>query len=74
MPKSPKLDGPPWGNYVDEDEAYVRGQAHSLGSGLLGGWSFDAYGGSLTEAPRQTEIDARAEIHRLLDRPPPEKE
>jgi hypothetical protein len=69
-----KLDGPPWGSYVDEDEAYVRGQAHSLGSGLLGGWSFDGYGGSLTEAPRQTEIDARAELHRLLDRPTSQKE
>jgi len=74
MSNSRKLDGPPWGSYVDEDDAYVRGQAHSLGSGLLGGWSFDAYGGSLSEAPSQTEIDARAEVHRLLDRPAPEKE
>jgi hypothetical protein len=40
------LDGPPWMTYVDTDEAYLRGQAGSVGSGLLGGWSQATLGGS----------------------------
>jgi hypothetical protein len=62
-----QLDGPPWGTFVDEDEAYVRGQAGSVGSGLLGGWSFDGYGGWIDETPRPIETEIRAELHRLLE-------
>jgi hypothetical protein len=43
------LDGPPWDQFVDEDEAYVRGQAGSLGSGSLGGWSQANLGGFFVE-------------------------
>jgi hypothetical protein len=45
------LEGPPWDQYVDDDEAYVRGQAGQIGSGALGGWSQANLGGFFVEPP-----------------------
>lgn len=60
-----ELNGPPWGGYVDPDEAYVRAQASSAGSGLLGGWSQGGYGGSY-EAQRGLEKEIREAIAELV--------
>jgi hypothetical protein len=49
-------DGPPWCQFVDEDEAYLRGQFGSLGSGLLSGNKID---------PRVVE-EVKAEARRIL--------
>jgi hypothetical protein len=57
------MDGPPWCGVVDPEEAYFRGMARSMGSGLLGGWSCATSGGSFVSSPR--EIEARQELARL---------
>jgi hypothetical protein len=74
-----ELDGPPWMTYVDPDEAYLRGQAGSVGSGLLGGWSQATLGGSFgaregTEAEvRKTIAEiARRRAHDVVEYPPGE--
>jgi hypothetical protein len=54
-----------WGSCVDPDEAYVRGQARSLGSGLLGGWSEAAFGGSL-DAPHGDEDEIKRTVAELV--------
>jgi hypothetical protein len=59
-----QLDGPPWGNPVDPDEAYVRGQARSAGSGLLGGESQAWYGGAV-EGPGPLQKEIRRTIAEL---------
>jgi hypothetical protein len=72
MQRRCEMEGPPWGTCVDPDEAYLRGQAGSLGSGLLGGWSQAAYGGSL-DARQGEEGEIRNVIHELVsgdDAPP----
>ena len=46
-----------------EDRSYLRGQAGSAGSGLLGGWSQSAFGGWFEEGPAVDEV--RAELRRL---------
>ncbi len=63
-PRLRTLEGPPWDTYVDPDEAYVREQAGSLGSGLLGGWSQAAYGGSFGEYEGE-EDDVRKQVAEL---------
>jgi hypothetical protein len=60
-----QFEGPPWDTCVDPDEAYVRKQAGSMGSGLLGGWSHAAYGGSLGAHERQ-EDDVRKTVAKLV--------
>jgi hypothetical protein len=55
------IEGPPFGQFVDPDEEYVRAQGASLGSGVLGGWSQANLGGYFEERP-SSEI--RAEIRR----------
>jgi len=55
------MDGPPWGAYVDPEEAYVRGQAASVGSGALGGWSSVGDGGSFDEHA-ESEAEVRREV------------
>ena len=65
------IDGPPWGSYVDDDEAYVRGQAMSLGSGLLGGWSGVGSGGFFdSHKAIEEEEDERRELHHLQQAAP----
>jgi hypothetical protein len=49
------LNGPPWSEYVDEDEAYLLGQVGSLGSGLLAGREF----------PEYVVQEVREEVHRI---------
>lgn len=61
------LDGPPWDQYVDDDEAYVKGQAGALGSGALGGWSQANLGGFFVEPP-STEL--RREVRELARKGP----
>jgi hypothetical protein len=65
MADNVKLDGPPWGDYVDPDLAYVRGQIGSMGSGALGGWSCSSIGGFLEVDGRQT-AEILAEVRRVL--------
>jgi hypothetical protein len=48
---------------VDEDAAYIREQAASLGSGLLEGWCQANLGGAVEEGPVVAEI--REEIRRI---------
>jgi hypothetical protein len=60
-----QLDGPPWGTNVDPDEAYLRGQAGSAGSGLLGGLSQAWYGGAV-EAPPEPQNEVREAIAELV--------
>jgi hypothetical protein len=60
MPRD-QPEGPPWGNNVDPDEAYLRGQAGSAGSGLLGGQSQAWYGGAM-ETPRKLQAEVRRTI------------
>ncbi len=59
-----ELDGPPWMTYVDPDEAYLRGQAGSVGSGLLGGWGQATLGGSF-DVRQGTEAEVRRTIAEL---------
>jgi len=72
MPRD-QLDGPPWGNNVDPEEAYLRGQAGSAGSGLLGGQS-QAWYGAAVERPGGLQKEVRrtiAELTRKRLAPPP---
>ena len=57
------VEGPPFGQFVDPDEEYVRAQGESLGSGLLGGWSQANLGGYFEERGSQ---EIREEIRRLV--------
>jgi hypothetical protein len=73
------LDGPPWMTYVDPDEVYLRGQAGSVGSGLLGGWSQATLGGSFgaregneAEVRKTIAEIARSRARRVLEYPPGE--
>ena len=69
-----QLDGPPWGNNVDPDEAYVRGQAGSAGSGLAGGVGQAWYGGAV-DAPYGPQAEVRRTIDGMARQrlgPPPE--
>jgi len=59
-----QYEGPPWGNVVDPDEAYVRAQAGQAGSGLLGGQSQAWYGGAV-ETPRALQREVRRTIVEL---------
>jgi hypothetical protein len=59
-----QLDGPPWGTNVDPDEAYLRGQAGSTGSGLLGGVAQAWFGGAV-ETTRGPQAEVRRTIHEL---------
>jgi len=72
-----QLDGPPWMTYIDADEAYLRGQAGSVGSGLLGGWSqatlggcFGARLGNEAEVRKTIAEIARRRAHAVLEYPP----
>lgn len=60
MPRD-REEGPPWGSTVDPDEAYLRGQAGSAGSGLLGGQSQAWYGGAM-----ETPTELQAEVRRTI--------
>ena len=62
-----ELDGPPWMTYVDTDEVYLRGQAGSVGSGLLGGWSQANLGGSFG-AREGNEAEVRKTIREIARR------
>ena len=64
-----QLEGPPWDTYVDADEAYVRKQAGSMGSGLLGGWSQATSGGSFGVRADE-EDDVRRTVAELAGDPP----
>jgi hypothetical protein len=64
-----QLEGPPWDTYVDADEAYVRKQAGSMGSGLLGGWSQATSGGSFGSYADE-EDDVRRTVAELAGDPP----
>lgn len=68
-------EGPPWGGTVDPDEAYLRGQAGSAGSGLLGGWSQAGYGGAVGARggrnARATEREVRQTVAELTRQRPP---
>ncbi|HXU01097.1 MAG TPA: hypothetical protein VN903_08900 [Polyangia bacterium] len=65
-----QLEGAPWGSNVDPDEAYLRGQATSVGSGLLGGWSQASYGGAFA-VRKGNEKEIRREIAELNEKHPP---
>ena len=64
-PREVTLDGPPWGDYVDPDLAYIRGQIGNLGSGALGGRSCASLGGFLEVDGRDT-AEILAEVRRIL--------
>jgi hypothetical protein len=60
------LDGPPWCGFVDPDEAYFRGQAASVGSGLLGGWDYATSGGFFEgRRARERAREVRQELARM---------
>jgi len=60
------LEGPPWVQLVDEDEAYIREQVASLGSRLLEGWCQANLGGAVEEGPETAAItEIREEIKRI---------
>jgi len=59
------MAGPPWGNYVDPEMEYSRGQLGSVGSGALGGRSFSEDGGFVTADPGETK-ELIEEAHRIL--------
>jgi hypothetical protein len=63
------LDGPPWCGFVDADEAYLRGQARSVGSGALGGWAASTSGGFFVD-PGARELEVRQELARMAPPPP----
>ena len=58
----PTLDGPPWGEYVDPDEAFLRGQIASVGSGLLGGWTQSNLGGPFGGGDAQAVAEVLEDI------------
>ena len=53
-----------------EDLEYLRAQAGSVGSGLLGGWSQSAFGGQVDGEPKRTVEKVRAELHSILSQAP----
>lgn len=61
------LEGPPWGAYQKEELAYARGQAGTVGSGLLGGTAFGGYGGAVVDEDRATHDEVRAELKRMRE-------
>jgi hypothetical protein len=71
MPSS-TIEGPPWGGqYVDPDEAYLRGQTASVGSGLLGGWTQSNLGGPFGTGEPQVVaevIEELKEVRRAVQR------
>jgi len=52
------LAGPPWCQFVDEDEAYVRGQLGQVGSGLLSG----------VDVPEHVVTEIRDEVRKIVAR------
>jgi hypothetical protein len=52
------LAGPPWCHYIDDDEAYLRGQLGQVGSGLLSG----------AELPEHVVAEIREEARRIVAR------
>jgi len=69
-------EGPPWGSTVDPDEAYLRGQAGSAGSGLIGGLGQAWFGGAV-ESPAEPQRKVRETIDELarerLESPEPRR-
>jgi len=65
VPPRRVLAGPPWGNYVDPDLSYIRGQLGSVGSGALGGRSCSGFGSFVTVTAEDTK-EAMAEARRIL--------
>ena len=59
------VDAPPWGDYVDPDLAYIRGQIGSVGSGALGGRSCSDLGG-FVEQDARASAEILAEVRRIL--------
>ena len=59
------MAGPPWGNYVDPEIEYIRGQLGSVGSGALGGRSYSDDGGFVRADPAETK-ELIEEAHRIL--------
>ena len=59
------MAGPPWGNYVDPEIEYIRGQLGSVGSGALGGRSYSDDGGFVRADPEETK-ELIEEAHRIL--------
>jgi hypothetical protein len=53
--------------FGDEDEEYLRGQAGSVGSGALGGWSQSAFGGAVNAGPKRAVEAIRAELRRIQE-------
>jgi hypothetical protein len=64
-PRRARMAGPPWGNYVDPEIAYIRGQLGSVGSGALGGRSYSEDGGFVRADPEETK-ELIEEAHRIL--------
>jgi hypothetical protein len=50
--------GPPWCEFVDEDEAYLRGQVGQVGSGLLSG----------ADLPEHVVAEVEDEVRRIVGR------
>ena len=65
MATTTMLDGPPWGQYVESDEAYLRGQGGSAGSGALAGWGSANFGGPFANADRDPMSEVMREIKEL---------
>jgi hypothetical protein len=65
VPPHVVMSGPPWGNYVDPDLAYIRGQLGSVGSGAIGGRSQASLGGFVEATGRETK-ELVAEAHRIV--------
>ena len=65
MASTTKLDGVPWGQYVETVEAYLRGQGGSVGSGALGGWGEANLGGPFANADRGSMSEVLREIKEL---------
>jgi hypothetical protein len=59
------MAGPPWGNYVDPEIEYIRGQLGSVGSGALGGRSLSDDGAFVRADPAETK-ELIEEAHRIL--------
>jgi hypothetical protein len=63
-------DGPPWCQYVDEDELYLRGQLGCLGSGLLIGKPADPRVAAEVKAEARRILSERARIEQVSARAP----
>ena len=48
-----------------EDQEYLRGQAGSVGSGALGGWSQSEFGGQVDGELKSALEEVRAELRRI---------